>query len=85
MGEDDERAMICYHASIMAAGEHLFIHEEGLAGGKTAIYLCHKSRHDEAMGHFINAKKCYEVWGAYTLVQRVEKAIAMLPLCTETC
>ena len=83
--EDDERAMFCYHASIVAAREHRFVHEEGLAEEKTATYLLHKSRHDEAMGHFINAKKCYEVWGALKLVQRVEKAIAMLSSCTEKC
>ena len=84
--EDDERAMVCFQASIKAAREHRFVHEEGLAEEKTATYLLHKSRHDEAMGHFVNAKRCYAVWGAYTLVQRVDKVIAiLLPLCPGTC
>ncbi len=81
--EDDERALPSYEASIRTAREHRFIHDEGLAEEKFATYLLHKSRHDEALGHFINAKKCYEVWGAGALVERVDKAIAiLLPLCT---
>jgi len=81
--EDDERAMACYTASIKAAREHLFVHEEGLAEEKIATYCLHKSKHDDAMGHFLNAKKCYEAWGAHALVQRVDKAIGiLLPLAS---
>jgi len=80
--EDDERAIVCYNASIKAAHEHRFIHEEGLAEEKLATYLLHKGRHDDALVHFINAKNCYDVWGAHALVHRVDKAIAILsPLC----
>lgn len=81
--DDDERALVCYHASIKAASEHRFVHEEGLAEEKLATYFLHKSRHDDAMSHFMNAKKCYEFWGAHAVVQRVDKAIAiLLPMCT---
>lgn len=84
--EDDERALVCYNASIRAAREHKFVHEEGLAEEKSATYLLHKGKHNEAMGHFMNAKRCYDVWGAHTLVERVDKAIAILmPLCTGAC
>jgi len=84
--EDDERALVCYHASIKAAHDHRFVHEEGLAEEKAATYFLYKSRHDDAMRHFMNAKKCYEVWGAHALAQRVDKAIAiLLPLCTGRC
>lgn len=76
--EDNERAMVCYHTSIKAARDHRFVHEEGLAEEKLATYCLHNSLHDDAMGHFLSAKKCYEVWGAYALVERVEKAIAIL-------
>jgi len=80
--EDDDRAVASYNASIKAAHEHRFIHEEGLAEEKFATYLLHKSRHDEAMHHFNHAKKCYETWGAQSLVERIDKAIAiLLPLC----
>lgn len=81
--EDDKNAMADYNASIKAARDHKFLHEEGLAQEKAATYLLHKSRHDQSLGYFINAKKCYESWGAYALVERVDKAIAILmPLCT---
>mmetsp|Transcript_28890 Transcript_28890/g.52811 ORF Transcript_28890/g.52811 Transcript_28890/m.52811 type:complete len:90 (-) Transcript_28890:253-522(-) len=76
--------MACYNASIKSAREHRFVHEEGLAEEKTATYLLHKSKHDEAMEHFGNAKKCYKSWGAHTLVQRVGNAMAILsPLCAQ--
>lgn len=75
--------MACYNASIWAAQEHRFIHEEGLAEEKFATYMLHKGRHDAALEHFMNAKRCYNVWGATILVERVNKAIAiLLPLCT---
>ena len=33
----------------------------------------------------MNAKKCYEAWGAHGIVGRVERAIAvLLPLCADT-
>ncbi len=79
---DDEGAVAFYTASIKAAHEHRFIHEEGLAEEKLATYLLHKGGHDDAMHHLVNAKRCYDVWGAHALVKRVQKAIAILmPLC----
>jgi len=83
--EDHDSAMVCYQTSIREAREHRFVHEEGLAEEKFATYLLHKSKHDESMGHFINARNCYKVWGAHSLVQRVDKAISVLvPLCSKT-
>ena len=80
--ENDELAMACYEASMKEAHDHCFIHEEGLAQEKAATYLLHQGRHDEALKYFVNAKKCYELWGAHALVKRIEKAIAILmPLC----
>jgi len=81
--EDTERAIACYKASISAAQDHRFVHEEGLAEEKFATYLLHKNNHDDAMEHFLKSKRCYEVWGAHALARRVEKAIAiLLPLST---
>lgn len=79
---DDERAVACYNASIKAAREHRFIHEEGLGEEKFATYLLEKNQHDNAMSHFVKAKRCYEAWGAQSIVDRIDKAIAiLLPLC----
>ena len=82
---DDDNAMARYTASINAARSHRFIHEEGLAEEKNATYCLHKCKHDDAMGHFLNAKKCYELWGAHALVCRIEKAIAILVPLIGTC
>ena len=84
--KDDESALASYRASIKAAKDHRFVHEEGLAEEKMATYLLNKNEHDEAMEHFINVKRCYETWGAHTLVQRIDAAIAiLLPLCNKRC
>lgn len=78
---NDEGAMVCYHASIKAAREHRFKHEEGLAEEKAGTYCLHKRRHGDAIAHFKNAKKCYEDWGAHAVAQRIDKAMtALLPL-----
>ncbi len=80
--KNDDRAYACYKASIKKAREHKFNHEEGLAHEKLATYLLYKNQHDEALQCFQNAKKCYAIWHANVLVQRVEKAITILsPLC----
>jgi len=78
--EDHTMAISCYNASITSARQHHFVHEEGLAEEKFAIYLLHKKNHEGALDHFCNAKKCYESWGANALVQNVDKTIAALKL-----
>jgi len=79
--EDDSRAKASYYASIREAKAHRFVHEEGLAEEKTATYYLRRNRHNDAMRHYMNAKKCYEAWGATALVQRIDNAMKiMLPL-----
>jgi len=83
--DEKERAVACFNASIKAAREHRFVHEEGLAEEKYATYLLSKSNYEEAMRAFMNAKRCYERWGAHILVMRMEKAVGLLlPLCNGT-
>jgi hypothetical protein len=82
---DDQMTLNCYTASINAARAHRFYHEEGLAYEKAATFLLHKNNHDGALDCFMNAKKCYEAWGAHGIVGRVERAIAvLLPLCADS-
>eukprot|EP00970_Alexandrium_tamarense_P007696 scaffold1468_cov206-Alexandrium_tamarense.AAC.15 len=79
---NDTKAMASYRASIRAAREHKFLHEEGLANEKMATYLLRKDKHSSALRSFVNAKNCYEQWGADNLVKRIDKAIAMIqPSC----
>merc|ERR1719291_204764 len=78
----DQMALNSYQTSICVARKHHFIHEEGLAEEKLATFLCRKNQPDDALCHFINAKTCYTNWGAKLLVERVDKAMAILiPLC----
>eukprot|EP00804_Cyclotella_cryptica_P017947 CCRYP_001294-RA/>CCRYP_001294-RA protein AED:0.11 eAED:0.11 QI:0/1/0.75/1/0.57/0.5/8/387/881 len=82
---DHSMAMHCYSESIKAAHAHRFYHEEGLASEKAATFLLHENDHHRALDFFMNAKKCYEAWGAHALVDRLERAIAaLLPLFTDT-
>ncbi|KAL7521042.1 hypothetical protein ACHAWX_005737, partial [Stephanocyclus meneghinianus] len=79
---DHPMTMQCYALSIKAAHTHKFYHEEGLAYEKAATFLLHKNDHGGALDCFLNAKKCYEIWGAHALVARLNRAIAvLLPLC----
>ncbi|KAL7542862.1 hypothetical protein ACHAXR_012160 [Thalassiosira sp. AJA248-18] len=75
---NNTEALRCYHASIQAAKEHKFVQEEGLAEEKLATYLTRMNMPESAIVHFINAKKCYLVWGARALVTRMERTIEMI-------
>lgn len=67
-----------YEASIEAARDHRFVHEEGLAYEKAATYHLNKGRNKEALDYFAQAEKCYERWGAHTLVNRIRNATMVL-------
>jgi len=75
---DERAALQMYNASIKAAQDHRFIHEEGLAHEKLASFHDHYGRRGEALACFNAAKRCYENWGAQAVVQRVERTIPML-------
>ena len=75
---DDHKAIKCYLSSISDARKHKFVHEEGLAEEKLATFFDSRGMHGDAMGHFLNAKKCYGLWGAKALVQRVENSMTVL-------
>lgn len=76
--DDETAACEKYDASIKAASEHRFIHEEGLANALAARFHIHYRRKQEALEHFHKAKSCYERWGACALVSRIEKDIEHL-------
>ena len=77
---DDHKAIKCYLSSINDARKHKFVQEEGLAEEKFATFCDSRGMHGDAMGHFHNAKKCYGVWGAKALVQRVDQTMLVLLL-----
>ena len=71
--DDDEQAISSYQASIKAARDHRFIHEEGLAEEKLGLYLKDKKEYISAERHFSNAKECYKRWGAHAVVNRMNQ------------
>jgi len=57
-----------YEASIKAAQSHRFVHEEGLAFERAGNFYLDRGRRADAVSHFTQAKRCYELWGAQALV-----------------
>ena len=73
--DNEAMALEKYEASILAARYHLFIHEEGLAFEKVANYHLHRGNNTEALYNFAQAKRCYERWGAQTLVDHIRRTM----------
>ena len=62
-----------YGASIKSAQLHCFLHEEGLAMEKLGTFY---KEHGDATGaaeEFARARDCYEKWGAFALVNLLDK------------
>ncbi|KAL7532047.1 hypothetical protein ACHAWF_003995 [Thalassiosira exigua] len=72
---DKSNALDKYQAAIRSARDHRFVHEEGLGNIKYAHFLLRMGRQESALVHLTQAKKCYEVWGALTLVNKVSAEI----------
>ncbi|KAL7553996.1 hypothetical protein ACHAWF_017381, partial [Thalassiosira exigua] len=72
---DKSNALEKYQAAIRSAQDHRFVHEEGLANIKSAEFLLRMGRQESALVHLTQAKKCYEVWGALTLVKYADAEI----------
>lgn len=67
--EGSELALGKYKASIIAARNHRFIHEEGLAYSKLGHYHIAQGRETDAAHSFTKAEECYEKWGMHSLVK----------------
>ena len=61
-----------YKASIEAARNHRFIHEEGLAHTKFGYYHLATGSNIEAKKCFQQADACYKRWGAHSLPKKLE-------------
>lgn len=68
---NDEMALEKYDASIAAAQSHRFVHEEGLACYLRGQFHLARGRKDAAAQSLIQAKACYERWGALKMVERL--------------
>jgi len=69
-----EKAEVKYNLAIESARRHRFIHEEGLANDLAASFHLYHYMEKEALGHLTQVKKCYEKWGAFALVERLDSS-----------
>ena len=75
---DNSFATKTFFASILSARNHKIIHEEGLACERLAAHLIRLGNHSEGLEYLMNAKQCYEQWGAQMVVKRIEREISTL-------
>ena len=67
-----------YEASIKAAHDHRFIHEEGLALERAGLFYLGRGKKTDARLVLNQAKVCYERWGAMALVRQMDDRIGRL-------
>ena len=68
-------AAISYDASIMAAKEHKFIHEEATANELAGIFYSEQGNRQRALSYFLQSVVCYKKWGASAIAWDVEARI----------
>jgi len=71
-----EQAVICYEASIKAARESKFVHEEALGCELSAIFFLERGLRERARLYYKRAMDCYMEWGAYAVAKRIEDTIS---------
>ncbi|KAL7554266.1 hypothetical protein ACHAWF_017701 [Thalassiosira exigua] len=76
--KDEAKACDRYDASVKAARDHRFVHEQGLANHKAAQFHLHHGRKKDAQMYFAQARSCYETWGARSLVEYVDSQLEAL-------
>ena len=69
---NNSMALEKYKASITAARDHRFLHEEGLAYSKLGHYHVAQGRKIDGKQSFNQADVCYKRWGAHRLVSSIE-------------
>merc|ERR1719203_1517927 len=73
--KDFDKAASCYQASIRAAQEHKFIHEEAIASELAGLFFLERGLHQKSKLFFEHSSKCYEKWGASAVTKRIEEII----------
>jgi len=73
--KDFHKAASCYEASIRAAQEHKFIHEEAIAIELAGIFFLDRGLHQLSLSFFEDSIECYEKWGAYAVAKRIKNRI----------
>ena len=68
-------AATCYEASIIAAKEHKFIHEEATANELAGIFYLEQGHRERALSYLLQSVVCYKKWGASAIARTVEARI----------
>ena len=76
--ERHSQAIEVYDASIKAAKSFGFIHEQGLACEKAALYFKRVRRNEKAVEYFQQARECYQEWGSSMKVAVIQKELDAL-------
>jgi predicted ATPase len=72
---DVTNAATYYDASIKAAHEHKFIHEEAMANELAGIFYWELGSHQRALVYFKQSIVCYKKWGASAIAREIESRI----------
>jgi tetratricopeptide (TPR) repeat protein len=75
---DHKAAEEQYKASIASAQSHRFLHEEGLAMESLGLLYRRSGNEKGAKEMFMNARTCYEKWGATAVVTRLDSLLESL-------
>lgn len=78
ISNDRTNAARCYDASIRAAKEHKFIHEEANANELAGIFYLEQGHHQRALAYFNQSVLCYKKWGASAIAREVQTRIERL-------
>jgi len=74
--KDVNKAAICYEASIVAAMEHKFIHEEAMGNELAGLFHLELGSRQRSYSYLKQSIVCYRKWGAPAIVRRIESMIA---------
>lgn len=73
--KDFDKAAWHYEASIKAAREHKFIHEEAIASECAGIFFLERGLRNKSQTYLRRSFECYVEWGAFAIAKRVENSI----------
>ena len=73
--KDFDKAATCYEASVKAAREHKFIHEEAIASELAGIFFLEIGLCQKAKSFYLHSIECFKKWGAFAVARRVETSI----------
>jgi len=84
--KDFDKATACYEASVRAAQEHEFLHEEAIASELAGIFFLERGLHEKSQSYFEHSMKCYDKWGASAVAKRIKDVIhtEFGPDCTQS-